>query len=86
MNPITAFELAQRLGVGERTVQRRCRDREFPHMRIGRSIRFNARQVEEIDSIVNRERVQRRPEVDVPNPVYHPYATVVPIRRDPDAA
>lgn len=84
--PITTHELAERLGCCVRTIQRKARNREIPHNRIGRMIRFTTAQVEEIERMIERAAVQYRPEVNVPNPVYRPHARVVPIRRHGDAA
>lgn len=84
MKPITPAQLAHRIGMSTRTVQKKARDRDWPHMRIGRSIRFNERQVADIEAMITRSQIERRPEVSVPNPVYRPYAEVVPMR--PDAA
>lgn len=82
--PLTPRELADHLGLATRTVQKKARDRDWPHMRIGRSIRFSERQVRDIEAMIERSAIQRRPEVGVPNPVYRPFAEVVPMR--PDAA
>lgn len=84
MTAINTHQLANELGIRPRTVQKKCNDRIWPHMRVGRKITFSARQVEDIKRMVTRDRVEPRPEVDVPNPVYTPYAQVVPMR--PDAA
>lgn len=82
--PLTAAELAEMLGVTTRTIQRKARDREIPHQRVGRLIRFRQSDVEEIERMCRRDAIQRRPEADIPNPVYQPHAVVVPMR--PDAA
>lgn len=77
---ITATELANRLGVTTRTVQRWVRDQRVEHWRMGRTIRFLPRQVEAIEARHANGVRERRPEVDVPNPVYQPLGRVVPIR------
>lgn len=82
--PLTPNELAHHLGIATRTVQKKARNRQWPHQRIGRLIRFNPRQVADIEAMIEREAIHHRPEVNVPNPVYQPYARVVPMR--PDAA
>ena len=79
--PITTQELAAELGVVPRTVQRWCRERVVPHMRYGRTIRFMPHQVAEIRQHFERGALARRPEVDVPNPVYRPEGVVVSMRR-----
>lgn len=83
---ITARQLADELGVVPRTVQRWCRDRRVPHLKIGRTIRFLPAHVEEIRRTYELGALEQRPEVDVPNPVYQPGAVVVPMRRPGDAA
>lgn len=85
MNAITARDLAAELGVVPRTVQRWARDRRVPHLRIGRTIRFLPKHVEEIRRVYEQGVLEQRPEVDVPNPVYTPSAVVVQMRR-PGAA
>ena len=39
--------LAERLGVGERFVRRLVEERRIPYLKIGRLVRFDAREVEE---------------------------------------
>lgn len=85
MNAITTRDLAAELGVVPRTVQRWCRDRVVPHLRIGRTIRFLPQHVEEIRRTYEQGALEQRPEVDVPNPVYQPDAQIISMRR-PGAA
>lgn len=85
--PLTTAELAEKLGVDKRTIQRWARNRTIPHMRIGsRTIRFLPTHVEQILEAYEREVEQRRPEADVPNDTHRPYITIVPMRRPHDAA
>lgn len=79
-----AQDVARRLKVTPRTVQRWCRERRIPHVRIGRGIRFTAQQLVEIESAY---RVEPRQLVDVSasNPSYAPRAVVVPMKRGKSA-
>jgi excisionase family DNA binding protein len=71
-------DVAAMLKVKPRTVQRWCRERRVPHVRIGRGIRFTAEQIAEIESTY---RVTTRPRVDVAtrNPAFQERVTVVSI-------
>lgn len=73
-------DMARRLKVTPRTVQRWCRERRVPHVRVGRGIRFTPQQVAEIESAY---RVEPRDRIDVSasNPAFRPYAVVVPMKR-----
>lgn len=73
-------DMARRLKVTPRTVQRWCRERRVPHVRVGRGIRFTPQQVVEIESAY---RVEPRVQVDVAasNPAFQPHAIVVPMKR-----
>lgn len=82
--PITPAELAPILGVKPRTIQRKANQRRIPHMRVGKLIKFTEQHVKLIQQMMERDVVEPRPEVDIPNPVYQPYAQVIPMR--PDAA
>lgn len=75
-----AQDVARRLKVTPRTVQRWCRERRIPHVRIGRGIRFTAQQLVEIESAY---RVEPRQLVNVSasNPSYAPWAVVVSMKR-----
>lgn len=75
-----AQDVARRLKVTPRTVQRWCRERRVPHIRVGRGIRFTAQQLAEIEAAY---RVEPRALVDVsaPNPAYRPHGVVVPMKR-----
>ena len=48
MTIATDRTLADHLGMNHRTVQRKCRDGEWPHLRFGRRYRFTPEQVAEI--------------------------------------
>ena len=71
-------DVAALLKVKPRTVQRWCRERRVPHVRVGRGIRFTAEQIAEIESTY---RVATRPRVDVTtrNPAFEERLTVIPI-------
>ena len=78
-------DVAQLLKVSPRTVQRWCRERRVPHVRIGRGIRFTPEQLVEIETAYTRTR-HEPVNVDIPNPGYHRHvAVVVPMKRSPAA-
>lgn len=73
-------EVARRLKVTPRTVQRWCRERRVPHVRVGRGIRFTTQQLTEIEAAY---RVEPHVLVDVSaaNPTYPAHSIVVPMKR-----
>jgi excisionase family DNA binding protein len=77
-------DVAALLKVSPRTVQRWCRERRVPHVRVGRGIRFTAEQLAEIESVYSRARALSPASVDAPNPGYR-HVTVVPMKRRPAA-
>ena len=77
-------DVAALLKVSPRTVQRWCRERRVPHVRVGRGIRFTAEQLTEIESAYSRARVLSVARVDAPNPGYR-HVTVVAMKRRPAA-
>lgn len=42
------------------TVWRKCRDREWPHMRLGRNYRFSASDIHEIQELLRPKPVARK--------------------------
>lgn len=80
MKPLTPSQLADRLGCTPRTIQKKARDREIPHLRVGRLIRFTEQHVDQIMQAMERDAIKRRPEAMTMNPVYQPSAQVVPMR------
>jgi len=77
-------DVAALLKVSPRTVQRWCRERRVPHVRVGRGIRFTAEQLVEIETVYSRARALSVTSVDAPNPGYR-HVTVVPMKRRPAA-
>lgn len=73
-------DMARRLKVTPRTVQRWCRERRVPHVRVGRGIRFTAQQLVEIEAAYRVE-AQARVDVSASNPAYQPHEVVVPMKR-----
>lgn len=73
-------DVAEFMKVTPRTVQRWCRERRVPHVRVGRSIRFTAEQLQEIEAAYTLE-VREQVDVSAPNPAFRPYAVVVPMKR-----
>lgn len=72
---MNAQDLAERLGVNVRTIQRACRDRKIGHMRIGRAIRFTEQQARAAEEFFTLEPVD--PRAEVPNPDHQAYLRVV---------
>lgn len=88
MRYVSPNELAHRLGVNPRTVQRWCRDRRVEHCRTptGR-IRFTPEQADAAAEAMLRVPVERHAGVEVPNPLFDSMrASVVPIRGNNPAA
>lgn len=70
-----------------RTIQRWCRERRIPYVKIGRDLLFTAEQVAEIAEAYTVEPEQIVEEHVLPNPAYNArQAVVVPMRRPGDAA
>ncbi|MEZ2373084.1 helix-turn-helix domain-containing protein [Arthrobacter sp. RCC_34] len=57
----TAPEISEFFRVGTETVWRKCRNREWPHMRIGRHYRFSAENISEIQQLLAPQPVSRAP-------------------------
>lgn len=62
----TAEQVAELIQCGTETVWRKCRNREWPHMRLGRHYKFSAADIHEIQEIlrpkpVARNRGKRKP-------------------------
>lgn len=49
---LTCEELGARLGKAEAWVATRCKSRQFPHLRVGKSIRFTAEHVAAIEALL----------------------------------
>ena len=77
-------DVAAYLKVSPRTVQRWCRERRVPYVRVGRGIRFTTDQLAEIESVYSRARAPSVARVDAPNPGYR-HVTVVAMKRRPAA-
>jgi len=73
---LTADDVAAVLQVHPRTVQRWCRARQVPHVRIGRKIRFTVEQLEEIVMAYTRAQ-DVGGTTDIPNPAYRERPVVV---------
>jgi excisionase family DNA binding protein len=71
-------DVATMLKVTPRTVQRWCRERRVPHVRVGRGIRFTAEQLAEIEAMY-RVGTQVRVDVSARNPAFAERAQVVPV-------
>lgn len=71
-------EVAALLKVQPRTIQRWCRERRVPHVRIGRGIRFTAAQLAEIESMY-QVGTQARVDVSARNPAFADRIVVVPV-------
>ncbi|MCW2921589.1 MAG: Helix-turn-helix domain [Thermoleophilia bacterium] len=79
MNPwYDVDDVAGLLKVTPRTVQRWCRERRVPHVRIGRGIRFTAEQLAEIESMY-QVGTQVRVDVSARNPAFADRIVVVPV-------
>lgn len=71
-------DVASMLKVTPRTIQRWCRERRVPHVRVGRGIRFTAEQLAEIEAMY-RVGTQVRVDVSARNPAFADRAIVVPV-------
>lgn len=69
-------DIAAAMHFHPRTVQRLCRERRIPHVRIGRNIRFTPDQLKQIEVLYSLE-AETRVEVDIPNPTFRPDRAVV---------
>lgn len=49
---LTDAQLARRIGKSQSFVQRRVRDRQWPHLRVGKSIRFTEEHVSQIRALL----------------------------------
>lgn len=79
---LTVEDIANVMQVHPRTIQRWCRERRVPHIRIGRKIRFTPAQLDEIAQAYTREK-DTGGSTDVPNPVYRERPVVVPMKVAP---
>lgn len=82
MTWILPADLAHTMSVSPRTIQKWCRERRIPHVRVGRVYRFTPEMVQQIADAYRVERVELV-EVDTPNPAYAPRAVVVPMVKQP---
>jgi len=79
---LTPQDIAETVGHTPRTIQRWCRERRIPHVRIGRLYRFTPQQLEEIEQAYGIEAsTETVPAVKARNPAYRENITVVPMRR-----
>lgn len=51
---LTTQDIADRYGISEYQVKDRCRRGEWPHLRVGRLVRFTEAHVEQIDRILEK--------------------------------
>jgi excisionase family DNA binding protein len=74
-------DIANLTGHTTRTVQRWCRERRIPHVRIGRLYRFTPDQVQQIQAAYGVAAITPVAAANAPNPDYAPSVVVVPMRR-----
>lgn len=77
---LTTSQIAERMGVSTRTVQRLARDREIPHIRVRGRIHMTEQQWAELEAAYTIRKRDPRPEADLPNPDREGIV-VVPMRR-----
>jgi excisionase family DNA binding protein len=72
-------DIARVVGHTPRTIQRWCREKRIPHMRVGRLYRFAPAQLREIEALYAVEATVEVAAANAPNPDYSPSMVVVPI-------
>lgn len=79
---LTPHEVADQTGYTVRTIQRWCRERRIPHVRVGRLLRFTPAQLAEIEAAYTIEPDRECVSANrLRNPEYRESVTVVPMRR-----